>query len=100
MSARPPATRVGIEFSGGFFVCYVFGRIAPLEGSATKAKPAKAGDAKPRGYRTSLACQASRAAEPLREGVSYVFTHDVADPDSPYRGRGLRHQTGPDGYRL
>src|SRR2546426_3069 len=37
-------------------------------GSATKANPAKAGDAKPRGYRTPFACYASRAAAAHEEG--------------------------------
>jgi hypothetical protein len=32
------------------------------------ANPAKAGDAKLRGYRTPVACHASRAAEALKEG--------------------------------
>ena len=70
MSARPPATRDPSSYLAAFSI---FGRIAPLEGSATKANPAKAGDAKPRGYRTPFACHASRAAEPLREGVFLCF---------------------------
>src|SRR5438067_13696654 len=50
-----------------------FGRAPPSSrGSATKAKPAKAGDAKPRGYRTPPACHASRVAEPhLGEGHAF-----------------------------
>src|SRR5947207_6781980 len=65
MSARPPATREVFELLGGLSI---YGRIASPQGSATKANPAKAGDAKLRGYRTPFACHASRAAEPLREG--------------------------------
>src|SRR6266705_3021363 len=90
MSARPPATRDTFEFLGGLF--HLRQDRTPLEGSATKANPAKAGDAKPRGYRTPFACHASRAAEPLREGFFYAFSHDVAlHTDASHRGLGLRH---------
>src|SRR5258705_377215 len=40
----------------------------PRPGEREKAKPVKAGDAKPRGYRTRRACHASRAAETLGRG--------------------------------
>src|SRR6266567_867811 len=66
MSARPPATREVFEYRGGLFRLQQ-DRI-PLAGSATTANPAKAGDAKPRGYRTPFACHASRAAESSQEG--------------------------------
>src|SRR5213592_3104156 len=72
MSARPPATRDVLELPGGLFRLR---QIAPpFEGSATKANPAKAGDAKPRGYRTPFACHASRAAEALRRGFMHPRT--------------------------
>src|SRR6266540_80819 len=77
MSARPPATRDGFELVAAVFVLE-YGRIAPPSGgSVTKANPAKAGDAKPRGYRTSLACQASRAAE-LSEERGFMLSRTTA----------------------
>ena len=45
----------------------------PSKGSATKANPAKAGDAKPRGYGTPFTCHASRVAE-LFDGGGYAFS--------------------------
>src|SRR6185312_9332424 len=44
----------------------------PRPGEREKANPAKAGDAKPRGYRTRCACHASRAAESLGRGICPV----------------------------
>src|SRR5438046_1314636 len=90
MSARPPATRDVLELPGGLFRLR---QIAPpFEGSATKANPAKAGDAKPRGYRTPFACHASRAAEPLQRVLFYAISHAVAlHTLASHRGRSLRH---------
>src|SRR5213592_3285246 len=79
MSARPPATRDVLELPGGLFRLR---QIAPpFEGSATKANPAKAGDAKPRGYRTPFACHASRAAAVLEEDLCFLERYG----DGPWR---------------
>src|SRR5206468_1810235 len=81
MSARPPATRDAIEFSGGRFCFLVMSAGSPpLEGSATKANPAKAGDAKPRGYRTPFRCHASRVAELFEGGLCVLPPHNNQAP--------------------
>src|SRR6266702_2633490 len=64
MSARPPATREIPSSWRPFHLGVVqpqFGRIAPSSREATKANPAKAGDAKLRGYRTPFG---ARPVEP------------------------------------
>src|SRR2546428_11594180 len=55
-----------------------FGRIAPLSrGSAPKANPAKAGDAKPRGYRTPSRAMPVELPNLTLIGRGYVLANQV-----------------------
>src|SRR5258706_8445459 len=66
----------------------------PSKGSATKANPAKAGDAKPRGYGTPFTCHASRVAE-LFDGGGMRSPPAQQPGSMPCRSHGSQRSGAP-----
>src|SRR3989441_4855873 len=103
MFAGPPATRDVSRVVGGRFV---LGRGSTVvrqdrtlsRGSAIKANPAKAGDAKPRGYRTPSRAMPVELPNLTLIGRGYVLANQVAlgGRDGADAPRGMRARAAHD----